>query len=294
MTLEQLRIFVAVAEAPSMTRAAEMLHLTQPAASAAVAALEGRHAARLFDRVGRRLELSAAGRIFLPEAKAVLARADAARRVLADLAGLERGEVRIVASQTVATYWLPAVLARFAAAHPGIALPLAVGNSAGAAAAVSDGRADLGFVEAEVTDDQLRVQAIGGDRLGLYAAPGHRLAERLLAAGDLRTATWVLREPGSGTRDHFTAALAAQGIAAAELSVRLEMPSNGAVLAAVEDGELVTAVSDLAAAPRVAVGRVVRLDWALPARAFSLVTHRARHPSRAAAALVDSLDVSAR
>ena len=87
MTLEQLRIFVAVAERLHMTRAAEALHLTQSAASAAVAALEARYGAKLFDRVGRGLALSDAGAAFLPEAQAVLARAEAAAQALDDLAG---------------------------------------------------------------------------------------------------------------------------------------------------------------------------------------------------------------
>ena len=82
MTLEQLRIFITVAETLNMRRASELLHLTQPAVSAAIGALEARHGTRLLDRVGRRLELNAAGRAFLPEAHGVLARAEGARRVL--------------------------------------------------------------------------------------------------------------------------------------------------------------------------------------------------------------------
>ena len=94
MTLEQLRIFVAVAEREHVTGAARDINLTQSAVSAAIAALEARYATRLFDRVGRRIELTQAGRLFLTEARAVLARAAAAETVLMDLAGLARGQVR--------------------------------------------------------------------------------------------------------------------------------------------------------------------------------------------------------
>jgi DNA-binding transcriptional LysR family regulator len=283
MTLEQLRIFVAVADRLSMTRAADTLHLTQSAVSAAIAALEARHATRLFDRIGRGLALSEAGTVFLPEARAVLARAEAAVLVLDDLAGLRRGALRIAASQTVATYWLPARLARFAAAHPGVKLTLLDGNTTEAAAAVLAGEADLGIVEGSVTEPALLRETIGGDRLGLYTAPGHPLAGMPIDAVALRGAAWVLREPGSGTRDHFEAAIAAKGVAVDTLDVRLELPSNGAALAAVEAGGLVTAVSDLAAAPRVAAGLVVRLDFDLPPRAFVLLLHGERHRSRAVA-----------
>src|SRR5690606_10347013 len=100
-----------VAERQHMTRAAQALNITQSAASAAVAALEARHDAQLFDRVGRGLTLSEAGRAFLPEARAVLARAADAERLLDDLAGLKRGRIDIFASQTIGAYWLPPRLA---------------------------------------------------------------------------------------------------------------------------------------------------------------------------------------
>jgi len=88
MTLEQLRIFIAVAQREHVTRAAVDLNLTQSAVSAAIAALEARHATQLFDRIGRRIALTQAGRLFLIEARAVLARATQAETALADLAGL--------------------------------------------------------------------------------------------------------------------------------------------------------------------------------------------------------------
>ena len=118
MTLEQLRIFVGVAEREHMTRAAEALNVTQSAASAAIAALEARHGVPLFHRVGRGIELSEAGRMFLIDARAVLGRAASAELALAEYAGLERGTLRLVASQTIAGYWLPRQLAAFMRATP--------------------------------------------------------------------------------------------------------------------------------------------------------------------------------
>jgi DNA-binding transcriptional LysR family regulator len=286
MTLDQLNIFAAVADRLSMTRAAESLNLTQSAVSAAIAALEGRHRVRLFDRIGRGIALSTTGEAFLPEARAVLARAEAATRALDDLAGLRRGSLRIAASQTVATYWLPQHLARFAAAHPGIALALVAGNSTGAAAAVQAGEADFAIVEGPAGDPAMVRGVVGGDRLALYAAPGHRLVGRPVVAADLSAAAWVMREPGSGTRDHLAVALAALGIDPAALDLRLELPSNGAVLAAVEAGGLIAAVSDLAAGPRVAAGRIVRLDLDMPARDFRLLAHPDRRASHAARAFL--------
>jgi len=100
MTLEQLRIFVAVAEKQHVTRAASELNLTQSATSAAIAALEARYGIKLFDRVGRGIVLTRTGSDFLVEARAVLARAKDATQVLNDLAGLKRGSLSLAASHT--------------------------------------------------------------------------------------------------------------------------------------------------------------------------------------------------
>ena len=129
MTLEQFRIFVAVAERCHVTRAAEALNMAQSAVSAAVSALEERHGATLFHRVGRGIALTEAGALFLGEARAVLARAEAAERVLADFSGLRRGTLNVHASQTIAIYWLPRHLVAFRRAHPGIDVRLRVGNT---------------------------------------------------------------------------------------------------------------------------------------------------------------------
>ena len=153
MTLEQLRVFVAVAERQHVTRAAEALNLAQSAASAAIAALEARHGTKLFNRVGRGIELTEAGTVFLAEARAVLARAEAAELILAELGGLQRGTLAIQASQTIASYWLPRHLVAFRRAYPAIDIRLAVGNTAQVAAAIHDGAAELGFVEG-ATDDR--------------------------------------------------------------------------------------------------------------------------------------------
>jgi DNA-binding transcriptional LysR family regulator len=119
MTLEQLRVFVAVAERQHVTQAAKALNLAQSAVSAAIAALEAQHGAKLFHRVGRGIELTEAGTLFLVEARAVLARAEAAEMVLSELGGLKRGTLTVQASQTIASYWLPRHLVAFRRAYLG-------------------------------------------------------------------------------------------------------------------------------------------------------------------------------
>src|SRR5258708_7096768 len=258
MTLEQLRIFVGVAERGHMTRAAEALGLTQSAVSAAIAALERRYDVRLFNRVGRGIELSQAGEILLPDALAMLRRAEAGVSELEDVAGVRRGRLVLAASQTVAAYWLPARMARFAQVHPGVNLRMITGNTAQVAEAVLAGLADLGYVEGEVDDAALARKVVDHDRVSLYAAPDHPLTRPGLRSRDLRRAVWVLREVGSGTRAHFEQMMADAGAGLQTLDIRLELPSNEAVLAAAESGGLVTAPSRPSGPPLVAPRRGVR------------------------------------
>ncbi len=178
MTLEQLRIFVAVAERQHVTRAAEALNLTQSAVSSAVTSLEARHGVALFDRVGRGVVLNQAGGTFLVEARAVLARVAAAEAALDDLGGLVRGRLSIHASQTIANYWLPPRLAAFHRAHPGITLEVAIGNTAAQVArAVAEGAAELGLVEGEVDDPALSRAVIGHDGMALVVGLDHPWAK---------------------------------------------------------------------------------------------------------------------
>ena len=288
MTLDQLRIFLAVAERRHMTRAAEALGLTQSAVSAAIAALEGAHQLRLFDRVGRGIELSDEGARFLPEARAVLAQAERARIALADLGRATRGRLRIFASQTVAGTWLPPRLMALRGAHPGVEVSLATGNSAQAAQAVREGAADLGFVEGEAPAADLRAQVVAQDRLVLVAAAGHpvlaRAAARGLGAAQYRALSWVLREPGSGSRAVFDAHLAGLGLGARDLDVVLELPSNESVAAALRAGGAVAMLSERAVAGAPGLGGA-EVDWgpesARPRRNFTLLTHPERHRTRA-------------
>jgi DNA-binding transcriptional LysR family regulator len=288
LTLEQLRIFVAVAERQHMTRAAEALNLTQSAVSSAVAALEERCAVPLFDRIGRRIELTEAGHVLLVEARGVLARAAAAERALADLTGLKRGHLTIQASQTIASYWLPRYLVRFHEAYPGVEIDLAIGNTAQVAKAVADGLADLGFVEGMVETTPVEARIVGHDRMLLVVSPRHAWAGRAAAPSlpELTSARWVMREPGSGTRSVLAHYLEAQGRALADLDIALTLPSNEALAAAVVAGAGATVLSELVVAGDIDAGRLAVVPLDLAERPFFVLSHAERYPGRAAAALL--------
>jgi DNA-binding transcriptional LysR family regulator len=292
MTLEQLRIFIAVAERQHVTRAASELNLTQSATSAAIAALEARYGVKLFDRVGRGIVLTRTGRDFLVEARGVVARAKAAEQVLNDLAGLKRGSLALAASQTVANYWLPSRIQSFKKTHPGIDLHVTIANTEQVAQAVRQGSADLGFVEGQVDDPQLAVSKIDGDSLVIVVGINHPwVRQTRIAPNRLTTTGWVLREPGSGTRSMFEASLRKFGIKPSDLRIALELPSNEAVRAVVESGDCATAMSDLVVAQSLAAGTLHRVKIELPRRSFFLLRHKQRYASQAEQALLASFRI---
>lgn len=285
MTLEQLRIFIAVAEREHVTHAAEAMNITQSAASSAIAALEARHGVALFHRIGRGIELTEAGRLFLGEARAVLAQASQAEQALADLAEMKRGSLRLVASQTIASYWLPPHLAAFHVRYPQITVELAIDNTDGAAKRVVDGSAELGFVEGAVEAATLTQWVIAKDRLTLVAATG---APRIDAAW-VRAATWIVREQGSGTRSSFEEVLRVRGIDPSTLRIGMTLPSNEAVRTAVEAGAGVAVLSHLVVAQAIDAGRLIELPLDLPERSYRALRHKERYRSRAAEALTNLL-----
>lgn len=288
MTLEQLRIFVGVAEREHVTAAARALNVTQSAASAAIAALEERHAIKLFHRVGRGITLTEAGRVFLTEARDVLARARAAEHVLEELSGLKRGTLRVVASQTIAAYWLPPILAAFHDRYPAIGIELSIANTEQAAVRVHSGEADLGIVEGGIDDPALAHWPIGEDRMVLVGAKPFPAAR--IDAAWLRQARWVQREPGSGTRSTFDSYLLARGIDPATLDVALEMPSNESVRTAVEAGAGVAVLSALVVAPAIEAGKLHVGPIMFDPRPFFGLRHKERYRTRAADALLELID----
>jgi DNA-binding transcriptional LysR family regulator len=285
MTLEQLRIFVAVAEREHVTQAAQALHLTQSAVSSAISALEARHDVLLFKRIGRRVALTEAGKLFLSEAQALLRASLRTEKFLADLGGVATGAVSVAASQTIGNYWLPARIARFKAAHPGVAVRLSIGNTEEVAKLTASGEIDFGLVEGEVCNDLLDSEMIDHDDPVAVAAPD---MAALVETGalSLSRAVWVAREKGSGTRAAFEQALRQLAPEAAVAAPALELPSNEAVLSAVAAGAGITVVSRLAAEPYLRSGALRELPGALPRRPFFALTHKQIYQSRPALALL--------
>jgi DNA-binding transcriptional LysR family regulator len=286
MTLTQLKIFAAVAESGHVTRAAAALGITQSAASAAIAALENLYEVKLFNRVGRSVELSEAGQIFLVEARAVLDRARLAHRTLRTLGGSATGHLDIAASQTIANYWLPRRLSVFHDRYPAIALNVVISNTRGVERAVVNGDADVGFVEGITHSPELLLDEVDHDQLALVVS-AKRWPSLGVGGVDLAAVPWVVREPGSGTRGVLEDMALGAGLQWSDLNVVLELPSNEAVREAVEAGAGATLISRHVVASALSAGTLRALPLDVPPRSYKMVRHRKRHASPARRALVE-------
>lgn len=271
MTLEQLRLFVAVAEREHMTRAAEALCLTQSAVSHAIMMLEQEFGLAFFDRIRRRIVLTPMGKVFLPEARAVLARAEVARQRMRDLTSLDEGMLHLWVSQTIASYWLPARINRFHRAHPAIRVTMTISNTEEICHQLAEGLVSFGLIEGQTSDTTLALHKVASDRLLLVVAPDHPWVHTPPTPHDIAVSPWILRERGSGTRASFERTLEGWGIAPDSLNVVMELTSNEAIANAVATGDAATVLSASVVAGPIENGLLhpVRMDF--PERSFSLV-----------------------
>ncbi|MEQ8829908.1 MAG: LysR family transcriptional regulator [Alphaproteobacteria bacterium] len=290
LSLEQLRIFVRIAETLHVTRAAKDLNLTQAAVSAALGKLERNHGVSLFDRVGRGIELNEEGRLFLPSARAVLAAAQVAQDTLQDLAVDTRGRLRIHASQTIAMYWLPHRMMEMRSRFPQVELELRVGNTTDVVQAVRAGDADIGLTEGIADYCGLDSIVVAQDSLALVVDAAHPVARRAaLDVSEFYKLRWILREIGSGTRAVFEDYLRRNDVDPGDLTVSMSFPTNEAILAAIEGTESVAVMSRRATKSAILGGRIAVLDLPGAERAFTAVTHAQRTRSRATQAMMKIL-----
>ena len=202
MNLHQLELFLAVADQGSFTRAAEILHISQPAISARVRDLEQSIGEQLFEQSGRRIYLTDAGKELRGYAEGILRQVEEARRAVSEIHGLDRGTLRVVATTTVGTYVLPRILGHFHRAHPGVTLVLEVTNERRALELVRDRAMDLAVLGMTREVQDMDVERFLNNRLFITAPPDHPLANRAAVPfAELAGYPFLVREEGSGTRE---------------------------------------------------------------------------------------------
>jgi molybdate transport repressor ModE-like protein len=281
--VQTLRLLVAVAEHGSIGAAARELELSQPAASARLREFEARWRIAVLDRSPGGSRLTEDGEAVVSWARTLLHELDTVRSSLLALGEERRSGVAVAASLTVADLILPRWLAELRARRPHLSPRLHVVNSDTVAAMVRADEVDLGFVETTDVPGDLARQVVGHDSLAVVVAPGHPWARRRtpLTREELQAGSYVLREPGSGTRSTFEAALRKQP------HVVLEASSTSALLGAAAAGVGPAVVSRRAVAAEVEQGRLVVVPTALDLqRPLTAVWRRHRRLSDAASDLV--------
>ena len=294
ITLRQLAIFAAVADAGSTTAAGLRVALSQSATSAALNELESVLDARLFDRVGTRLVLNDTGRALLPQARAVLDGATGIEREFG--LGAADGEagagapLRVGASTTIGNYLLPTMIASYRRAWPDAHVDVQIANTGDIAAAVARLEVDVGLIEGPCHEADVQAQPWREEELVIVCAPNHAAlrgdVRRRLGVGTLRQVPWLLREPGSGTREAVEHALQPH---LHQLQEGMHFGGTEAIKQAAVEGLGFTCLSLFAVQDLITLGRLVRVETTLPrlVRRLYLIHHRRKQFSKSLSRFIE-------
>jgi DNA-binding transcriptional LysR family regulator len=288
--LRQLEVFAEVVDARSFSRAAAALGLSQSTVSEHVRALEADLGVRLLDRLGRTTAATPAGARLYGYARRLLALRAEARQALEQFGGEVAGALRVGGSTIPGEYVLPALLGRFRERHPRVTVTLRIGDTRAVAEAVLAGDVEVGVVGARPDHRALQSEPLWPDELTVVVPPGHPWFGRdRVTLADLRAQAFVVREPGSGSRQALEDALEQAGAGLDALRVVAEMGSTGALKEAVKAGLGLALVSRVAVEDEVRHGLLGRVGVSdLPVtRRFHLVVHAARSRSPMARAFLE-------
>lgn len=285
----QLVTFHAVAHQRSFSRAAEELFLSQPAVSAQIRALEAYYGVELFDRLGRRVFLTPAGKVLHVYAQRLITLAEEADQALEGLKGLKRGRLAVGASLLVGSYMLPALLGEFKRKHPHVEVALRIRYAPEVARLVEENLVDLGLVGSPMEHPSLVVEPILADELVVILPTHHRWAKRgSITPAEFCAEPAVFTEEGSSTR---RVALQRLGLLGLEPRIALELGHTEAVKRAVEVGVGISIISKHAVETEVATGRLkaVQLRGVDLHRHINLIYHRDKIPSGLTSAFLSLL-----
>lgn len=276
MSDRRLQVFHAVARLLSFTKAAEVLHMTQPAVTFQIRQLEEQVDTRLFDRTHNRVSLTEAGRIVFEYAEKIFEQYAEMENAIREMTDDISGSLTIGASTTISEYMLPALFGEFKAKNPDVRLRLRVSNTDGIVSMVENNIIDLGIVEGAVNNKTLLVEVCRRDKLVLIVPPNHELAKHeSVKFKDILNYSFICREEGSGTREVILDYLYSLGMDKHAMNTCLELGSPEAVKGAVEAGMGVSVVSIASIAKELKLGSLVAIPLDPPlSRDFSFVRQR--------------------
>lgn len=288
LDLRHLEIFARVVQEGGITQAAKSLGLTQPTVSGHIRSLESEAGAVLLHRGGGRARPTAAGELLHRYAKVICEQKALAHAELERFLGLHQGDLRLGASTTPATYFLPPHLARFAAEHPAIRIELTVADTRDVLDALDLGKVEVALVGEEVDPDRYRTQRVATDRIVLVVGRHHAWAKRTkVAPADLRDAGLVVRGDGSATLATVDHALADAGVKlGGDARIVLRLPTNEAIREAVASGAGVAFLPAACLAGRETDLKVLEVEGVRIERPFVVVQSLSREPGPAARRLL--------
>jgi DNA-binding transcriptional LysR family regulator len=273
MADRRLQVFHTVARFLSFTKAAEALHMTQPAVTFQVRQLEEHFNTRLFDRTHNRISLTDAGKRVFDFADQIFQLYNEMDNAVREITGDVSGVLILGASTTIAEYMLPALLGDFKVKYPEVNIRLRVSNSDGIVSMVENNVIDLGVVEAPVTNKNLMVELCKVDQLAAVVPPNHPLAkEEKIPLQRLLEYPYICREEGSGTREVILEYLQEAGLNSNDLNIIMELGSPEALKGAVEANIGITILSRATLAKELKLGTLVAVELDPPLeRPFSFV-----------------------
>ncbi len=289
MADRRLQVFHTVARLLSFTKAADALHMTQPAVTFQVRQLEEYFNTRLFDRTHNRISLTEAGQRVYEYADRIFSMYAEMENAVRDLTGEVTGVLLLGASTTIAEYLLPSLLGEFKSRYPDVSIRLTVSNTDGIVSMVENNTIDLGVVEAPVNNKNLVVETCKVDRMVLIVPPAHELAKReSVPISELVNYPYICREEGSGTREVMLEHMNRAGACPSDLNIVMELGSPEAVKGAVEAGMGVSILSRATIGKELELGTLVAVELEEPIeRPFSFVHQKQKFRLRAIEKLLE-------
>jgi DNA-binding transcriptional LysR family regulator len=289
MADRRLQVFHTVARLLSFTKAAETLHMTQPAVTFQVRQLEDYFNTRLFDRTHNRISLTQAGERVYEYSERILDLYGEMDNSVRELTGEISGVLMLGASTTIAEYMLPEMLGVFKKKYPSLVVRLKVGNTDGVVQMIENNVIDLGIVEAPVLNKKLQVELCRNDELVLVVPPKHPLAGKTaVSLKEIVEYPYIWREEGSGTREVIRDQLEHAGINPDDLDVVMELGSLEAVKGAVEAGIGMTILSQSSIQKELRLSTVIAIPLEPRlTRPFSFVHQKQKFRLRAVEELLE-------
>ena len=257
LNVHEMNVFLMAAETQNFSEAARQLHMTQPAVSMQIQSLEQRLGVNLFERSGRRIQLSEAGETLMPMARDLVSMSLRVEETMKSLGGDVVGHLKLGCSTTAGKYILPQLIARFRRKHPRVQVTVYTSGREPVMDMLCDGMTHISIISSLVTCRDAEFKPFFTDRAVLIVPVDHAWASRAsIKPQELREADFIMRDDSAGTRQVMMEGLLEHGIHLDDLNAVMELGNSEAIEMAVEEGIGVSIVSRLVAQRGVDLGRI--------------------------------------